>query len=266
MINRIEEIKNYRKLVSQANKESIKKEVFKDLLNRLFAHNSETKAIVDVITSGAEKSILNIPRKDKLHRGSADTLYNKVIIEFENDLKKSLAHAKEQLAGYLLGQYKSGHGSDYVLIASDLINWKVFSIDEESLSNLNNLKEDEVKLNEIVASSFELKETNAEEFYFWIDRFLFKEEKLKATLRGIEESFGHQSIVFREAYLEMQTYFDKVKDTGEIQVSYEQWKKTLSIAYDNFNDTTNNFLSFILVPNLFRFIKPARSVKKSVVA
>ncbi len=30
MINRIEEIKNYRKLVSQANKESIKKEVFKD--------------------------------------------------------------------------------------------------------------------------------------------------------------------------------------------------------------------------------------------
>lgn len=118
----------------------------------------------------------------------------------------------------------------------------MFSIDEESLSNLDNLKEDEVRLNEIVASSFELKDNNAEDFYFWIDRFLFKEEKLKATLRRIEEAFGHQSIVFREAYLEMQMYFDKVKDSGEIQVSYEQWKKTLSIAYDNFNDTTNNFL------------------------
>ncbi len=242
MINRIEEIKNYRKLVSQANKELIKKEHFKNLLVRLFDHHEETKNIIDVITSGAEKAILNIPRKGKLHRGSADTLYNKVIIEFENDLKKNLKHAKEQLAGYLLGEYKSGNGSDYVLIASDLVTWRVYTIAQESLERLGELQEDEVVLNEIETSSFTLTDHNAEDFYFWIDRFLFKEEKLKATLRRIEEAFGHQSIVFREAYLEMQTYFDKVKDTGEIQVSYEQWKKTLSIAYDNFNDTTNNFL------------------------
>ncbi|MBA3633752.1 MAG: SAM-dependent DNA methyltransferase, partial [Acidobacteria bacterium] len=242
MINRVEEIKNYRKLVLTANKESTKKEAFKDLLNRLFAHNVETKNVVDVITSGAEKPILNIPRKDKVHRGSADTLYNKVIIEFENDLKKSLKHAKEQLAGYLLGEHRSGNGSDYVLIASDLITWKVFSIDVSSLEKLDTLQEDEVILNEIETSSFELKEGKEEDFYFWIDRFLFKEEKLKATLRRVEEAFGNQSLVFRESYLEMQTYFDSVKDSGEVQVSYEQWKKTLSIAYDNFNDTTNNFL------------------------
>jgi len=128
MINRIEEIKNYRKLVFQANKELIKKEHFKNLLIRLFDYHEETKNIIDVITSGTEKPILNIPRKDKIHRGSADTLYNKVIIEFENNLKVSLKHAKEQLAGYLLGQYKSGHGSDYVLIASDLITWRVYTV------------------------------------------------------------------------------------------------------------------------------------------
>ena len=242
MINRTEEIKNYRRLVLQANKESTKKEGFKDLLNRLFAHNPETKTVVDTITSGAEKPIFNIPRNDKIKRGSADTLYNKVIIEFENDLKKSEKHAKEQLAGYLLGQYKSGKGSDYVLIASDMIVWKVYSIAEESLNDLDRLNEHEVILNEITTSSFELKENNAEDFYYWIDRFLFKEEKLKATLRRVEEAFGHRSLVFREAYLEMQNYFEKVKDTGEVQVSYEQWNKSLSIAYDSYNDSTNNFL------------------------
>jgi len=188
MPNRIEEIKNYRKLVSQANKELIKKEHFKNLLIRLFDHHEETKNIIDVITSGTEKPILNIPRKDKIHRGSADTLYNKVIIEFENDLKKSLAHAKVQLAGYLLGQYKSGHGSDYVLIASDLITWRVYTIAQESLERLHELREDEVILNEVVTSSFILTDHNAEDFYFWIDRFLFKEEKLKATLRRIEKT------------------------------------------------------------------------------
>lgn len=40
MTNRIEAIKNYRKLISQANKESIKKEIFKDLLNEGFLHAS----------------------------------------------------------------------------------------------------------------------------------------------------------------------------------------------------------------------------------
>ncbi len=242
MIDRIEEIKNYRKLVLSANKESIKKEHFKNLLVRLFDHHEETKRIVDVITSGAEKPIFNIPRKDRLHRGSADTLYNKVIIEFENNLKVSLKHAKEQLAGYLLGEYKSGSGSDYVLIASDLITWRVFSIAQESLERLDELREDEVILEEIESSAFELKDGKEEEFYFWIDRALFKEGKQKARLKNIEAAFGHQSIVFRKAYLEMQNFFEKVKDTGEIQVSYEQWKKSLSIAYDNFNDTTNNFL------------------------
>src|ERR1044072_3428844 len=242
MIDRIKEIKLFHKKVSEANKEATKKEAFKDLLNRIFAHNDETKNVIDAITAGSEKTILNIPRKDRLHRGSADTLYNKVIIEFENDLKRNLNHAKEQLAGYLLGQYHSKEGYNYTLIASDLINWKVFSIDIFSLEQLDSLREDEVVLNEIETSSFELKEGNENDFFYWIDRFLFKEEKLKPTLERIKEVFGPQSLVFRESNFEMQNYFDDVKESGEIQVSVEQWKKTLSIAYDSFNDSTNNFL------------------------
>ena len=97
-------IKEYFHKVKQANKEHTKKEAFKDLLNRLYNDDKDILRLIDKITLGAETTILNIPRKDKLHRGSADTLYNKIIIEFENDLKVTLKHAKEQLAGYLLGQ------------------------------------------------------------------------------------------------------------------------------------------------------------------
>ena len=78
-------IKEYLKKVKNANKELPKKEAFKDLLNRLYSGDKEIENIIDQITLGAESSILNIPRKDKFHRGSADTLYNKIIIEFEND-------------------------------------------------------------------------------------------------------------------------------------------------------------------------------------
>ena len=109
-------IKEYLKKVKSANKELTKKEAFKDLLNRLYAGNAETESIIDKITLGAEKTIVNIPRKDRLHKGSADTLYNKIIIEYENDLRVSLKHAKEQLAGYLLGEFSRGEGYNFTFL------------------------------------------------------------------------------------------------------------------------------------------------------
>ena len=146
-----------------ANKELTKKEAFKDLLNRLYADNTETKKVVDAISSGAEAAIVNIPRQDKMHRGSADTLYNKIIIEFENDLKKTLPHAKEQLAGYLLGQFNSGEGYNFTLIASDFITWKVYAPDVACVDRLETLKEHELILNEVTSASFILTEHNSED-------------------------------------------------------------------------------------------------------
>ncbi len=239
---RTELIENFRKKVNAANKELTKKEALKDLLNRLYAGEKEIEQIIDKITGGAEATILNIPRKDRLHKGSADSLYNKIIIEFENDLKVSLKHAKEQLAGYLLGQFNSGEGYNFTLITSDCINWKVFAPDVSQLENLENLKEDELKLNEVVSASFTLTESNGEDFYFWIDRFLFKEQKQRATLKRIEESFGYQSNVFIESLRELTKHFNEVKKLGGVQVSFEQWRKFLSIAYGSFDGSENNFL------------------------
>ncbi|MEZ4526142.1 MAG: N-6 DNA methylase [Desulfobacterales bacterium] len=186
--------------------------------------------------------MLNIPRKDRLHRGSADTLYNCIIIEFENSLKASLKHAKEQLAGYLLGQFRSGEGYNFTLIASDCITWKVFAPDVSQIDDLENLTEDELRLEEVKSASFELGEDNAEDFYYWIDRFLFREQKQKATLKRMEESFGHQSAVFIESFRLLSAHFKEVKKYGEVQVSLEQWRRFLSIAYGSFDDSEKNFL------------------------
>ena len=147
-----------------------------------------------------------------------------LIIEYEKDLRPSLKHAKEQLAGYLLGQFKTSNDYNFTLIATDLINWKVFAPDISCIGNLNTLNEDELILNEIPSASFTLTSTNADDFYFWIDRFLFKEEKQAATLKRIEEAFGYQSNVFIESYRELSAWFTEAKKYGEVQVSFEQWK------------------------------------------
>ena len=228
--------------VKSANKELTKKEAFKDLLNRLYSDDKELRNLIDKITLGAEKTVVNIPRKEKLHKGSADTLYNNIIIEFENNLKQTLEHAKQQLAGYLLSQLRSGEGYNFTLIATDCITWKVFSPDVSQLDKIEQLKEHELILNEVKSSSFLLSERNAEDFYYWIDRFLFKEEKQKATLKRIEEAFGYQSHIFIESYREMQKWFQEAKKFGEVQVSYDQWEKFLSIAYGSFDVRDSVFL------------------------
>ncbi|HRO43504.1 MAG TPA: N-6 DNA methylase [Flavipsychrobacter sp.] len=235
-------IKDYLHKVKTASKEATKKEAFKDLLNRLYHGEKEIERIIDKISSGSEYSILNIPRKDKLHKGSADTLYNQIIIEFENNLKTTEKHAKEQLAGYLLGQFKSGMGYNFTLIASDCIHWKVYAPDVSQLDQLDAIKEHELKLVEVPSASFTLNENNAEDFYYWIDRFLFKEEKQKATLKAIEEAFGYQSATFIESYRIISNVFNQAKKSGEVQVSYEQWRKFLSIAYGSFQDTESKFI------------------------
>lgn len=242
--NKIELVLEFYKKVKAANKELTKKEAFKDLLNRLYSNDPEIIRVIDKITAGSEKSILNIPRQDKLHKGSADTLYNKIIIEFENDLKKSLTHAKEQLAGYLLGQFNIGEGYNFTLIATDCIYWKVYAPDISQIEKIENKKilEDELILNEINSASFILNDLNGEEFYYWLDRFLFKEEKQKATLKRIEESFGYQSNVFIESLREFKKWFHESKHKSDIQVSYEQWNKFLSIAYGTFDASETNFL------------------------
>ncbi len=238
----LELIREYRQKIKSANKELTKKEAFKDLLNRLYADNEKTKKVVDAISSGAEASIVNISRQDKMHRGSADTLYNNIIIEFENDLKKTLVHAKEQLAGYLLGQFNSGEGYNFTLIASDFVTWKVYAPDVSCLDKLETIKEHELILNEVESASFTLTEHNTEDFYYWIDRFLFKEEKQKASLKRIEEAFGYQSYVFIQCFREMKKNFRAVRDCGEVQVSFEQWNRFLSVAYSSFEATEDNFL------------------------
>jgi type I restriction-modification system DNA methylase subunit len=243
MPNKISQhIDKFRQKVEAANKEATKKEAFKDLLNRLFADDEETRKVIDAISGGAERAIVNIPRKGKRHRGSADTLYSKTIIEFENELRKTLAHAKEQLAGYLLGEINSGETYNHTLIASDFINWKVYAPDVSQLDKLETLNEDELKLEEVESASFTLTEHNAEEFYYWIDRYLFRERKQKATLKRIEESFGYQSPVFIQCFRDLTKSFRAVKTSGEVQVSFEQWEKFLSIAYGSFVASEQNFL------------------------
>ncbi len=242
MQSKHEFIQQYRTLVLSANKELPKKEHFKDLLHRLYGDSEELRTIISRISSGSEKAILNIPKKEGNKRGSADSLFNKVIIEFENDLSKTGNHAKEQLAEYLLGSFKSGDGYDFTLIASDLITWKVYYPSIDSIQKMEGMTTDELELIENTSAGIKLTEHNSDDFYYWLDRYLFKEEKQRATLERIEDMFGYHSQVFIHCFHLLNEHFKDAKKYGEVQVSFDQWNKFLSIAYGTFDASESNFI------------------------
>ncbi|MBI5403449.1 MAG: N-6 DNA methylase [Ignavibacteriae bacterium] len=233
-------IKEYHSNVKKANTELAKKELLKDLLNRIFDKDVDARKIINKMSLGAEKTIFNIPLKDRLKTGSADTQYGKVIIEFERDLNATGEHAKEQLAEYLAGNLFSGETINFTLIASDCINWKIYAPESEEIIFGKEKKVKDIKLRE--TDKFVLSEKNFAAFPFFLDRYLFKTEKLRATLENISNDFGETSILFIRSIILMKKEFLGFNKNSELSVAYEQWEKYLSIAYGKFKATEEVFL------------------------
>ncbi|MDC7684520.1 N-6 DNA methylase [Asticcacaulis sp. BYS171W] len=239
----VHEIQRFRNDVSRANNESAKISLLTSLLTRLF-DGDDAGEIIRQFSLGTEKAILNVHRAGKLsQRGRADTQYQRIIIEFEKDLKLTERHAKDQLADYLSGIWNSGEVYNYTLISSDCSTWIVYSPD---LSTAEKLKSEGVIFaSDIILEEkerFELNVSNSEEFYYFLDAYLFKSEKQKASLENIRRDFGQTSDTFIEAYGAMYAYFQTVKDTGEVQVAFEQWQRFLSIAYGSFDASEQIFI------------------------
>jgi len=235
-------ILEYYRKIKQANKEFTKKEIFKDLLNRLYSESKEILSEIDKISLGAEKTIFNIKLENRDKTGRADTFFNKVIIEFENNIKQTEEHAKEQLIEYLSGLYNSGEGYNFTLIVSDFTEWRIYAPKLNTIENLDKLSIKQIELQEIPNSKFVLTENNLTDFYYFIDKYLFKENKLKATLETIQQDFGEYSPTFVDVFNNLKKNFEDAKKYGEVLVAYDQWKRFLSLAYGSFDDNDDKYL------------------------
>ncbi len=76
--------------ISSAQNEEVKRQIFVILLGKLFGEMDDAKQIVKEFVFGAEHRISNINRVNKKSDfGRADTQYRSVIVEFEQNLKRT---------------------------------------------------------------------------------------------------------------------------------------------------------------------------------
>lgn len=234
-----ERIEQFRSTIERANNETVRKELLKDLLIDLFGNDDKARATINQMTLGAEKAVLNIPMKDRLKTGRADTQFGRTIIEFEFSMKKTGEHAVEQLAEYLLGNWHSGEEYPFTLIATDCVVWGLYAPDYDALATHIGTAAD-LKLKEV--ERFTLTPQNTDEFYYFLDRVLFRSEPLKPTLERIKQDFGDTSKTFISCFGRLLEHFNAVRNQGEVAVAFEQWERSLSIAYGAFKGDAKTFV------------------------
>ena len=226
-----EEIVDYLAGVKNSNSEEAKKLRFQNLLLRLFK-DSESARLINQMAAGGEKTVFNIPRRGVPKTGFADIAYSNVIIEWEKDLSKTGRHAEDQLAEYLAGKWHSGERYDFVLIATDGRVWRSYAPDLDVL--LGQETPNRLALRKV--EDFEVKKDNEEQFFYFLDRLLFRSTKRKATLNEIQLDFGDTSRAFINTVQAMQRAMPAPNAGSPVQVAFEQWQRFLELAYGRFDD------------------------------
>lgn len=168
-----------------------KRERFMALLGTLFGNARE----VGKYAQGAETSLrVSIPGKEK--RGRADTVFGSAVIEFEKSLKKTQSEAERQLREYVTGIWQSEPETRRNLdaVATDGICWRIY---RPVLPEGAELVPKNIALE--LRREIVLKDETLNDFYRWLNLFLFRPAHLQPTSEAIQEEFGSYSHLCREA-------------------------------------------------------------------
>ncbi|UGY08315.1 N-6 DNA methylase [Phyllobacterium pellucidum] len=245
----------------RANTETAKKERLIQFLTKTFSTDAGAQQLISDMALGAERTISNIPRGSRDARGRADTQTETIIIEWEKDLVKTGAHAKQQLEEYLVGNWRSGQSYRFVLVTSDGIRWRRYAPDwislQEQGASLRSIELKEVE-------KFDLSEDNLQEFPFFLDSILFGTQTRAATLSRIQADFGDTSVVFINSLNTLMGIAGEIEEQNELKVAFEQWRRFLSLAYGKFDSSPKMFLVHTYLSIFAKFIAYAVVTGRSI--
>lgn len=222
-------VSTYRDEVQRLNSETAKSQRFTLLLQSLFGVQP---GFIENYLSGLEKYV-RIKEKDRIIRGRADQLSGSLIIEFETDISdaRKLAEANAQLGRYIACVWSAetpAHRGHYVCLASDGIRFRAYSPSASTAGGQPIMPENvELTL---------LEEVNAAaippmDFYFFLDRYLLRQEKLHPTTQNVVKDFGPSSHAFCAVASRLLERWNALRMHSDYAIVYEVWEKYLRIVY-----------------------------------
>lgn len=205
-----------------------KRERFSALLGTLFPNTREVASY----TRGAETA-LEITTPEGSKRGRADTVYGSAVIEFEKDLQQTLAVAEDQLREYVAAIWQQrGPRRNLDAVATDGIRWRIYRavLPENAALIPGNIVLDLRR--EIV-----LKSDTLDDFYRWLDMFLFRPSQIEPTSEAIREDFGSYSHLFREGLAALRRAWVASRGSSEARLAFDTWQSYLTVTYGKLSES-----------------------------
>ncbi|MGC9293543.1 MAG: N-6 DNA methylase [Acidobacteriaceae bacterium] len=222
-------LRAYLREIKTTQSEIGKRERFSSLLGTLFPNTRE----VGIYAKGAETS-LRIKTPDTEKRGRADTVYGSGIIEFERSLKQTLSEAERQLREYVAGIWQSEPDSRRNLgaIAADGVRWRIY---RPVLPEGAALVPESIVLKPL--REITLKDDTLNDFYRWLEHFLFRPAQFEPTSEAIREDFGSNSPLFDEGLATLRRAWVVSRGTSEARLAFDTWQSYLTVTYGKLSES-----------------------------
>ncbi len=233
----VEPFEQFLATVAEAPNETSKREAFVILAATGFGDSQ----LSTELALGAEYQV-KFQRQGLLRRGAIDSFFGNLVVEFENDLRKTGAHALDQLRGYCAGAWTEDESPDraYLAVAADGHRWQVFS--PRLKDPAGPIDESNVEL--VLIEDWEATgaDDDAESLRAFLNRLLFRKSLISPTAKNFARDFGLHSPCFMRAREIFTRKLDELNEDPQLIVQRDAWDASLQAAYGRV-DTTHDLLA-----------------------
>lgn len=184
--------------------------------------------LATALALGAEYRV-RFEQSGLLRRGSVDTFFGNLVIEFEFDLSVTSDHAADQLRGYVAGAWaEDGLDRQYLAVATDGSRWIVYTplvIDADAPLSAENvaLEVNEEWVCEGPADAQVLRDR--------LNRLLFRKYLQAPTAGNFARDFGITSPTFVAVQADLMRKLTELREDPQLRVLQDEWHKSLQISY-----------------------------------
>lgn len=211
--------------LAKATNETQKREAFVILAATGFRDST----LATSLALGAEYQV-RFEQAGLIRRGVVDCFYGNLVIEFENRLSSTKAHALDQLRGYVAGAWNEAGGRDrpYLAVASDGDNWEVYVPSRPKECDYP-FSAESVTLT--LLETYCVVADDGAALPSFLNRLLFREFLLVPTTRNFVADFGLGSPAFRWASEELASKLSELAGDSQLGILRQTWADSLTIAY-----------------------------------
>jgi SAM-dependent methyltransferase len=175
---------------------------------------------------------LEFRKSGVVSRGVADSFYQNLVIEFEYDLAKTLAHAQDQLRGYVAGAWRADRGKPrrpYLAVASDGARWEIYA--PRPINSRRPVDQSNVHLEPSESWPNPGEGITAESLRSFLNRLFFRKEPLAPTAQNFARDFGLESPAYLNASAVLGVKLSELRRDPQVRVLRQTWSDSLQISY-----------------------------------